>query len=310
MSQTKDPSPPHSLEFEPAIRPSIRLKIALMMGMLIMVALVGLLDYAIGLNFRLYPLYIPPIAVATWRVGTRPGVLVALASVGAWVVSHWLAGQEFSPAAWVINSVAHMAAFATIIVLISFLRRSHAEEQRLARTDPLTGLANPRSFMETADAELERQRRFQRPLTIAYIDLDNFKMVNDRFGHRAGDEVLSIVAQALRRSTRATDHLARLGGDEFAVLMPETDQQGARTILERASAAVASEMAQHGWPVSCSVGAVVSVEAARDVDELVGRADSLMYQVKQSGKNAIRIELATTEAASRGELLTKVGGPG
>ena len=208
------------------------------------------------------------------------------------------------------NSGAHMAAFATIIVLISFLRRSHAEEQRLARTDPLTGLANPRSFMETADAELERQRRFPRPLTIAYMDLDNFKAVNDRFGHRAGDEVLSVVARALRRSTRATDHLARLGGDEFAVLMPETDQQGARTILERASAAVASEMAQHGWPVSCSVGAVVCVEAARDVDELVGRADSLMYQVKQSGKNAIRIELVTTGAATRGELPTKVGGPG
>lgn len=165
-------------------------------GLLVVVGLVGLLDYAIGLDLRIYPLYIPPIAVAAWMVGARAGVVVALASVGAWVVSHRLAGQEFSLGTWVGNAMAHMAAFATIIALISSLRRSHAEERRLARMDPLTGLPNPRAFLQNAEVEMERQRRFQRPLAIAYIDLDNFKMVNDRLGHRAGDEVLSIVAQA------------------------------------------------------------------------------------------------------------------
>jgi diguanylate cyclase (GGDEF)-like protein len=265
-------------------------KAGLLLGMLVVVVLVGWLDYAIGLNLRLYPLYIPPIAVAAWKAGTRAGVVVALASVAAWVVSHRLAGQDFSLGAWAFNSLAHMAAFATIIAFVSSLRRSHADEQRLARTDPLTGLANPRAFREKAEIELERQRRFQRPLTIAYIDLDNFKMVNDSFGHRAGDEVLAIVAQALRTSTRTTDFLGRLGGDEFAVLMPETDAQSAGLVLDRVQAVVGQAMAERGWPVSCSIGAVVFEEAPRDVDDLIGRADNVMYQVKQTSKNAIRIE--------------------
>ena len=158
-----------------------------------------------------------------------------MASVGAWIISHRLAGQKLPLGVWVGNSVAHMAAFATIIALLSSLRRSHAAERRLARTDPLTGIANPRSFVEAANAELERQLRFQRPLTVAYLDLDNFKTVNDRFGHRTGDEVLSAVARALRESTRATDHLARLGGDEFAVLMPETERRHV-SLLSRARA--------------------------------------------------------------------------
>jgi diguanylate cyclase (GGDEF)-like protein len=258
--------------------------------MLVLVVLVGWLDYAIGVDLRLYPLYIPPIAIAAWRVGAHAGALVAMGSVGAWVLSHRLAGQDLPIGVWVGNGVAHMAAFATIIGLIESLRRSHAEERRLARMDPLTGLANARFFREMAEVEIERQRRFRRPLTIAYIDLDSFKTVNDRFGHRAGDQVLAAVARALRASTRTTDYLARLGGDEFAVLMPETDARGGRLVLDRVQAGVVQEMAEHGWPVSCSIGAVAFVEAPRDVDELIAQADTLMYQVKQTGKNAIRIE--------------------
>lgn len=281
---------------------------AVVSGMLIATGFVGFVDYAAGLDLRIYPLYIPAIAVAVWKVGARAGAVVAVASVGAWVVSHWLAGQEFSQGVWVINSLAHLAAFATIIALVSSLRRSHAEERRLARIDPLTGLANSRQFLELAQDELERQRRFPRSLTIAYIDLDNFKAVNDRFGHQTGDRVLSVVGRALRDATRAIDHLARLGGDEFAVLMPETDAQGARMVLERAQAAVATEMARHGWPVSCSIGAVVFLEPARDPDELIGRADAVMYRVKQTSKNDVRIEcfpsetndLVEREAAAQG----------
>lgn len=265
-------------------------------GLLVVVALVGWLDFAIGLDLRLYPLYIPPIAIAAWKVGTRAGVLVALASVAAWVVSHRLAGQSFPLGTWAINSASHLAAFATIIALISSLRRSHAEERRLARMDPLTGLPNPRAFLEQAELELARQRRLRRPLTVAYLDLDNFKMINDRFGHRAGDELLSLVGQALRTATRATDSLGRLGGDEFALLMPETDAEDALVVLERVQAVVARVVAQRGWPVSCSIGAVVFVEAPRDVDDLIGRADNLMYQVKHAGKDALRIQRVPNDA--------------
>lgn len=268
---------------------------AIVSGTLVATGFVGFVDYAAGLDLRIYPLYLPAIAVAVWKAGARAGAVVAVASVGAWAVSHGLAGQEFSRSAWVINSLAHLAAFITIIALVSSLRRSHAEERRLARIDPLTGLANSRQFLELARDELERQRRFLRPLTIAYVDLDDFKSVNDRFGHKTGDEALSVVGRALREATRAIDHLARLGGDEFAVLMPETDAQGARMVLERTQAAVAKEMARHGWPVSCSIGAVVFLQAPRDPDELIGRADAVMYRVKQTTKNDIRIECFPSE---------------
>jgi diguanylate cyclase (GGDEF)-like protein len=258
-------------------------------GAVLTVGLVGLLDFAIGLSFRLYPLYIPPIALTTWRVGTFAGVAVAITSVASWALSHWLAGEIFSPAAWIVNSLAHTTAFLTIIGLISSLKARHAAERLLARTDALTGLENARSFLETASAELTRQRRTRRPLSIAYLDLDNFKYVNDRHGHLVGDTVLARVADALRSSTRTTDTLSRMGGDEFAVLMPETDVNGARAVLERVQAEINREMAAHGWPVACSVGAVVFQEPARDVDELIRLADNLMYEVKQAGKNAFRV---------------------
>jgi diguanylate cyclase (GGDEF)-like protein len=280
---------------------SLRHQVALVLGLLVVTGIVGFVDYAGGPDLRIYPLYIPAIAYAAWKVGAGAGATIAMASVGAWFFSHRLAGEDFSPAAWAINSLANMAAFATIVALIASLRRSRTEEGRLARTDPLTGLANTRAFLELASIEIERHRRFPRPLSIAYIDLDNFKMVNDRFGHAAGDQVLSVVARVLGESTRAMDKTARLGGDEFAVLMPETDEQGGRVVLERVQAAVAREMALGGWPVSCSIGAVVFREPPRDVDDLIGRADAVMYQVKKTSKNAIRIECFPSEAAASTE---------
>jgi hypothetical protein len=119
----------HLLDFGPATRPSVRRESVLVMGMLIVVAWIGWMDYAIGLDLRLYPLYIPPIAVAAWKVGARAGAIVAMASVGAWIISHRLGGQELPLGVWVGNSVAHMAAFATIIALLSSLRRSHVAER-------------------------------------------------------------------------------------------------------------------------------------------------------------------------------------
>jgi diguanylate cyclase (GGDEF)-like protein len=165
--------------------------------------------------------------------------------------------------------------------------------------DSLTGLPNPRAFAEAATAELDRQRRSGRPLTIAFLDLDRFKEVNDRHGHQAGDALLAEVARCLRSSTRATDHLGRLGGDEFAVLMPETDEVGAERVLERIQASILNAMGEQGWPVTSSIGAVVFPVAPASVDELVGKADQLMYLVKHSGKGAFRIERIDGPPATR-----------
>jgi diguanylate cyclase (GGDEF)-like protein len=259
-------------------------------GSLVMVTLIGLLDYVTGTELRVYPLYMLPIAAVAWRVGLRYGFILSVGAVVAWSESNHLAGMSFSNGIWVVNATAHMAAFSTVVVLISYLQRSRVTEHHLARTDALTELLNARAFYETATFEIERQKRYRHPLTIAFIDLDNFKEVNDRFGHKAGDSALLAVAQSLRNATRVTDTLSRVGGDEFALLLPETDIDGARQILQRVLSAIAKVMGENGWPVTGSIGAVTCNETPQNIDALVGMADNLMYRVKHSGKNAVCIE--------------------
>jgi diguanylate cyclase (GGDEF)-like protein len=118
-------------------------------------------------------------------------------------------------------------AFQTVLIVamagIAQLQRTQTKLEQLATHDPLTGALNARSFVERLTQELERIRRYSRPLALLYLDLDDFKVVNDRHGHQTGDAVLRLVANATRRALRQSDVIGRLGGDEFGVLMPETD---------------------------------------------------------------------------------------
>jgi len=157
----------------------------------------------------------------------------------------------------------------------------------VARTDFLTGVPNWRAFAERATTELNRARRYGRPLTFAYVDLDDFKAVNDRYGHAAGDTLLSDVARTIGHVLRRTDVIARLGGDEFAVLLPETGPEPAWIVLRKLHNAVRIALAEAGWPVTASIGAVTCVVPPADVDELVRLADQLMYDVKRIGKNQV-----------------------
>ncbi|MCC6747453.1 MAG: GGDEF domain-containing protein [Deltaproteobacteria bacterium] len=255
-----------------------------------MIGATGLLDHVMGVELRLYPLYVVPVALTAWKLGLAAGLIVALLALAAWAGSHLLAGQNFPAWAWAFNAVAHLLAFAVVVFLVVFLQRSRATERRLARTDPLTGLLNARAFYEIATAELGRQQRYPRPVTLAFVDLDNFKEVNDRYGHTVGDLALLEAANAMRAATRATDTVARLGGDEFALLLPETDVAGARRLLRRLGTGVAEAMAASSWPVSCSIGAVTFDAPPDSVDAIITAADQLMYRVKAAGKNAAHVE--------------------
>lgn len=195
-----------------------------------------------------------------------------------------------SPAVGVWNGVVRFATLALVSSLVARLHASVRRERWLARTDPLTGAANARTFYEMATAETERAGRTRRPLTLAYLDLDNFKQLNDRLGHTTGDEALVRVVQLVQGHLRGLDLLARLGGDEFALLLPETGPEGAAALLGRLQEVLSQEMAQRGWPVSLSVGAVTFLRPAWDVDRMVQRADAVMYQAKRKGKG--RVELA------------------
>jgi diguanylate cyclase (GGDEF)-like protein len=139
--------------------------------------------------------------------------------------------------------------------------------------------------------EINRARRYDHPFTVVCIDLDNFKTVNDCFGHSTGDILLRLVARTIQENIRATDTVARLGGDEFAILMPETGRDVAEVILQKVRKINLEIMRNHGWPVTLSIGVVTFTSPPSTVDETLRISDQLMYSAKNNGKNSIRHEV-------------------
>lgn len=186
---------------------------------------------------------------------------------------------------WVICSIRDIS---EIKRLQSELQLALEKEQKLARLDSLTHIANRRAFYEFAEKEKDRSLRHHLAFTLAYIDLDNFKLVNDRFGHDTGDQLLKMVASNIKNSVRSSDMLARLGGDEFGVILPETAQPVARKMITRLIDQLGQRMAENQWPVTFSVGVLTCNNGHIDVEELMRKVDSLMYQIKHRGKNAVK----------------------
>ena len=160
-------------------------------------------------------------------------------------------------------------------------------EKRISRTDPLTGVSNARYFIEFAAIELDRARRYGHLLTIVYLDLDNFKYVNDNFGHLTGDRLLKLIADKVHGRIRAIDIVARLGGDEFVILLPEVSFDDAQVVVERMRTLLLEVMKGNDWPVTFSIGMITHRSLPESVDRLIKEADDLMYVAKRNGKNQI-----------------------
>ena len=180
----------------------------------------------------------------------------------------------------------------------------HETVQRQARTDELTGLANVRAFASIVERELERSRRFDTPLALVMVDIDDFKEVNDTYGHQQGDEVLAQVAGVLRNLSRELDAPARYGGEELAVVLPQTDAAGAELLAQRMREAVeALQVSRIGGrgtlSVTASFGVASVPESARDRGELIAAADAALYRAKRAGKNRVeRAPAAVAEPSS------------
>jgi len=174
--------------------------------------------------------------------------------------------------------------------LASQLKVQHEHEKNSARLDYLTGIANQKGFYEALSVEIARHRREQSPLSVAYLDCDNFKQVNDRFGHKEGNRLIESVAQRIKAHLRKTDVIGRIGGDEFAIVLSKTDKDRAVNVIENLKRELNALMAEHGWPVTFSIGLGIFPSVPDSEDQIISFTDQLMYRVKASGKNNVLTE--------------------
>ena len=181
--------------------------------------------------------------------------------------------------------------------------RSEAALRDMALRDALTGIANRRAILETFERELERSRRAGTVLAIALLDIDHFKQINDTHGHLAGDAVLHQMATLLRQRLRLSDEIGRYGGEEFLVLLPDTNSDGALTVINELRAAVAAQPACFGdlvLPYRFSAGLWCGVPGPGDSsDTLIAQADAALYEAKAAGRDSVRVAPALRSTALR-----------
>lgn len=261
-----------------------------------LIFLLGILDYLTGFEVSFSIFYLIPVAFVSWLALRPYAVAVSLLSAASWYLADITAGHQYShPAIPVWNAAMRLGFFLIVALSIREIRKLLLQERRLSRVDNLTGIYNSRAFRELAQVEIEKAERFGRPLTIAYIDVDNFKQVNDTQGHSAGDMLLQSVGRTLRENTRSSDIISRLGGDEFSLLMPETDRLQAEAAMTKLQGRLLDTAERNSWPVTFSIGVVTCAGACR-LDEMIQKADNIMYEAKEGGKN--RVVYGTYAAAA------------
>lgn len=253
------------------------------------VLVVGGLDFLSGNGLAFSFFYLVPVAAVAWFGSLPVAIGIAVAGGMAFPVTESLNGRVYEGVwvpAW--NFAVRAATYVAVAVLAGKLRESLEHERTLSRTDSLTGVANSRHFSDVAGLELARAARHMRPLTIAYLDVDNFKAVNDDYGHTGGDDLLRLVALTLAEATREADTVARLGGDEFVVLLPEADSDTGRTAVARIHRLLRDALASSRYAATTSMGAITFNAVPASVDQLLWPADQLMYAVKRGEKDAFR----------------------
>ena len=253
------------------------------------VFVLGFIDYLTGFELSFSFFYLIPVTMIAWAVGRNQGLTFSVLGASMWLTSNLLSGQSFTNifiGVW--NTLIRFGFYSVVTILISELRHALEEERLLANTDPLTGALNRRSFNEVAEKRMIISEVNRHPYTMVYIDLDNFKTVNDVLGHAVGDLVLKMVVDIIQKQIRNTDFLARLGGDEFAILLTDIDQNNAQIIVQRLQSALLEKMERNEWDITFSIGVLTVLSMPESVDKLVSLTDALMYDVKGRGKNAIQ----------------------
>ena len=248
--------------------------------------IVEVVTYAVQVDLSLSFFHLLPVMIAAWYVGREASVFISIICCLTWLYVD-IATKDYDPSFlpfW--NFGIRLSLFVFIGYLISAQRRAYKRESQLARIDGLTGICNRRAFEEILQLEIARSRRYQTSFTLAYLDIDNFKAVNDSLGHGEGDRLLQAVAKQLVVVLRASDVVGRLGGDEFALLLPHTSHIEAHAAIIRGHVHL-SRVIAGTWPVGFSIGVVTFREVPNSVSEVISKADKAMYKTKKGEKNRV-----------------------
>lgn len=186
-----------------------------------------------------------------------------------------------------LDALVYVSAFMLVVFLGRAVREWYFEIENLATTDWLTGLKNRQSFEFICDLEIARQKRYGGVFSLAMLDLDNFKALNDLRGHRYGDIALTLLADVLQEHTRRSDTVARLGGDEFVILMPNTRATDCGSLCQLLSAKIADSMANSGFAITASPGYATFGHAPESTSSALLHADKAMYAAKKNGKGRV-----------------------
>ncbi len=262
---------------------------------------IAIADWLSGERYTIYVLYFPIVALCCWLLGFRAAVILSFASSILWIVDDVVSPPDPIPyLAKYWQASTRFAVFVAFAYALNRLHRAMRREYQLSHFDELTGAANRASLFSGGPRDLARCRRNGQPLTCIFLDLDDFKKVNDRCGHAEGDRVLVAVAHCLRETTRESDLVARIGGDEFVILATEMNFESARSFTARLQSNLHKAMANGGWPVTFSIGAATYNVPPGSIDELIKTADDLMYSVKRIQKNSVRHSLVDEIPADHG----------
>jgi diguanylate cyclase (GGDEF)-like protein len=266
---------------------------ALIAALVLLVIAVVCLDQWTGQRFALKWLLIPIVSLAAWHFGLRVGIGFAVLASMLGVLVDYLSGRDAPASALSVGiaqwtgALVRLGVFAFVAWVLARLRASLDEQRRLAEHDSLTGLANRQSLFARGTEVLDNARRKGASVSAIFVDCDQFKAINDRWGHARGDELLCEVANCLRAVGREKQIVARLGGDEFVIV--ETGGTAAQTadLAERLQAQFADRMQARSCPLTLSIGAVWFGRPLADLDQLIAAADEAMYAVKRGAKGGI-----------------------
>ena len=257
---------------------------------ILMTLAIAVADYVTGHQDHFSVFYMLPVMLATWGIGRFAGYTVGFGCAIIWQATNALAGQVFE-APWepVWSAVTRVAFFLVAATLAFEMRRRLTEEMGLARIDPLTGALNRRAFFEVLHSTVSM--RNSPVLGIVYLDIDDFKRVNDQFGHDAGDEVLTILANGAMAAQRKGDVVGRIGGDEFLLLVRGQTVDGVEAGIRRFCEVIRAALALTPARPSFSAGAaILPADAHANATRLIAEADTLMLHVKAAGKGHLRVE--------------------